>query len=209
MSSTLTNADWVYEEEVFGSPKAFWVSPLATGPSSGVHLLAYLTLNSTLVQTYSFPLYNPGSSANEVESYMYPHDVKIPYPKPGTPNPEVQVRVVRLEKGTSSQQDNRGKALIFGAGKALSKPLLLHWPGQLPADDAIIQEVAWVSSTLLILKEVGRNAEYGKVVLFDFGDSRIFLDGLDSIEGKVIRTLGLDGEEGDDGWIECVSCVAL
>lgn len=51
----------------------------------------------------------------------------------------------------------------------------------------------------LLVKEVDRAARTGSVVLFTNNQS----------EGKVVRKLGKDGEEGDDGWIDHVSLVHL
>lgn len=55
-------------------------------------------------------------------------------------------------------------------------------------------EVGWVADDALIVKEVDRAARVGSVVLFTGNES----------EGKVVRRLGKDGEEGDDGWIDHV-----
>jgi len=56
-------------------------------------------------------------------------------------------------------------------------------------------EVGWVADDALIVKEVDRAARIGSVVLFTNSES----------VGKVVRKLGKDGEEGDDGWIDHVS----
>jgi dipeptidyl aminopeptidase len=55
-------------------------------------------------------------------------------------------------------------------------------------------EVGWVADDALIVKEVDRAARIGSVVLFTNSES----------VGKVVRKLGKDGEEGDDGWIDHV-----
>ncbi|KAH8827558.1 dipeptidyl aminopeptidase [Flagelloscypha sp. PMI_526] len=178
--------DWVYEEEVFSSESAFWISPLHPNfpAERQPHLLAYLTLNSTEVMKYHYPLYNPTEDPNEVESYLYPQDMKIPYPKPGGQNPVAGIRIVRLAK------------------EGISKSIILDWPERLPEQDSIIQEVAWVSDSQLIIKQVDRSAEKGLVILFEF-DGFNWADGQDTIQGTIVRRLGKDGEEGDDGWIEC------
>ena len=61
-------------------------------------------------------------------------------------------------------------------------------------DARVISEVNWVSDDGLLVKEVDRAARTGSVVLFQGGEA----------EGKVVRKLGKDGEEGDDGWIDHV-----
>jgi dipeptidyl aminopeptidase len=65
----------------------------------------------------------------------------------------------------------------------------------MPLDQRIIIEVGWVADDALLVKEIDRAARVGRVVLFEDGRS----------EGMVVRTLGKDGEEGDDGWIDHVS----
>jgi len=58
----------------------------------------------------------------------------------------------------------------------------------------IIAEVSWLGPQDLLVKEVDRSAKKGNVVLFTGGQAR----------GSVVRTLGKEGEEGDDGWIDHV-----
>ena len=70
----------------------------------------------------------------------------------------------------------------------------LTWPGQMPQDQRIIVEVGWVADDALLVKEIDRAARVGSVVLFQGGE----------VQGTIVRTLGKEGEEGDDGWIEHV-----
>lgn len=74
----------------------------------------------------------------------------------------------------------------------------LKWLGRHPKDDSVITEVVWVGNSSLIVKEVNRNANDGNVVLFDLNNSTWS-------QGKVVRKLGKEGEEGDRGWIDNVS----
>ena len=60
-------------------------------------------------------------------------------------------------------------------------------------------EVNWIDDSTLVVKEVNRAADQGNVVFFDFDKS-----GMDS-KGKVVRKLGVKGEEHDDGWVQSVS----
>lgn len=66
-------------------------------------------------------------------------------------------------------------------------------------DQRVIAEVSWVADDALLVKEVDRAARVGHVVLFQGGER----------EGHVVRYLGKDGEEGDDGWIDHVSLPKL
>ena len=60
-------------------------------------------------------------------------------------------------------------------------------------------EVVWVGPSALLIKETDRAARVGNVVLFED----------DALRGTVVRTLGRDGEEGEDGWIDHVSVFVL
>ncbi|XP_078045888.1 venom dipeptidyl peptidase 4 [Augochlora pura] len=78
--------DWVYEEEVLSSATALWFSP------DGSHL-AFATYNDTGVRDMAMLYYGrPGVLADQ-----YPKEVKIKYPKAGSPNPIVSLTVVDLD----------------------------------------------------------------------------------------------------------------
>lgn len=77
--------DWVYEEEVFGTDYALWFSPDSTK-------MAIVSFDDTNVEEFTYHIYGePGSLANQ-----YPEDVTLRYPKAGTTNPTVQLRVIDL-----------------------------------------------------------------------------------------------------------------
>ena len=101
------------------------------------------------------------------------------YPKPGTPNPLVSVHTFSLTSYLDSHLVDPSKQW-------------LSWPDQLMEGDQIISEVAWVGPNTLLVKEVDRASKVGNVVLFQNGTSR----------GRVVRKLGKEGEQGDDGWID-------
>lgn len=74
--------DWVYEEEIFGTDYAFWLSP-------NENRLAYATFNDVYVDKFTYDLYDePGEIDNQ-----YPEHVTIRYPKAGTTNPTVALIV--------------------------------------------------------------------------------------------------------------------
>ncbi|XP_043264684.1 venom dipeptidyl peptidase 4 [Colletes gigas] len=77
--------DWVYEEEVLDSAVALWFSP------NGDYL-AFASYNDTEVKDVVMLYYGtPGSMKNQ-----YPTEVKIKYPKAGSPNPIVSLTVASL-----------------------------------------------------------------------------------------------------------------
>ncbi|XP_065332431.1 venom dipeptidyl peptidase 4-like isoform X1 [Cloeon dipterum] len=77
--------DWVYEEEVIGDNTAMWFSPDGSK-------LAYITFDDSNVKIMNFPYYGQPDEL----FFQYPIDIKIRYPKPGSPNPTVTLNSVDL-----------------------------------------------------------------------------------------------------------------
>jgi len=102
------------------------------------------------------------------------------YPKPGYANPIATLHV-------------------FDINTEFKKPVQLSWY-RIPKPDSIITEVVWLSPTELMIKETDRGATRGQVVVFDITQVN-FGSGIHS-RGKIVRHLGKEGEEGDDGWID-------
>ncbi|PFH50952.1 hypothetical protein AMATHDRAFT_80539 [Amanita thiersii Skay4041] len=175
--------DWVYEEEIFSSDYALWWSP----DSSKV---AFLAFDETLVDEFKFPVYNPTENSDEVVPYT--SEVVMKYPKPGYNNPLVSVHVFDLDRFLANH------AAVTDGFPAEDATLTLDWEKRQKPDNSIILEVAWVGNSSLIVKEVNRNADDGSVVLFDLDAKNARLRS----QGKVVRRLGKNGEEGDDGWID-------
>ncbi|KAF8159267.1 dipeptidyl aminopeptidase [Crassisporium funariophilum] len=173
--------DWVYEEEIFSANFALWWSP----DSSKV---AFLAFDETAVPEFSFPVYNPTEDSGAVVPYT--SEVTMKYPKPGYNNPLVSVHVFELDRYLERHGD-----VGFPAAE---QTLTLDWDARHPVDFSVILEVAWVGNSSLIVKEVNRNADDGNVVLFDLDAVTM----ASRATGKVVRKLGKDGEEGDDGWID-------
>lgn len=169
--------DWVYEEEVFSTDSALWWAPDA-------HAVAFLRSNETEVMEYTYPVYNPDSDADTVNPYT--SEVVMRYPKPGTPLPLVSVHIFDLDRYFHPGAPGLGDQRLDSAKQTL------RWPGQLPPGDGIVVEVSWVGNNALLVKEIDRAARNGQVVVFQGGHG----------EGKQVRKLGKDGEEGDDGWID-------
>ncbi|VVT56454.1 uncharacterized protein SAPINGB_P005066 [Magnusiomyces paraingens] len=83
--------DWVYEEEVFGADFALWWSPKGD-------YLAYLRTNDSAVEEFPIPYFVQKSPAS---SHPYPKVRKIKYPKPGTPNPVVDLLLLDVNSQES------------------------------------------------------------------------------------------------------------
>ncbi|KAJ6485813.1 dipeptidyl aminopeptidase [Mycena sanguinolenta] len=171
---------WVYEEEILSANFALWFSPSSSK-------LAFLTFDESLVDVFTFPIYNPTENSDEV--VPYPSEVKMKYPKPGYPNPVVEVAVFDL-------------AAYMEAGDSDVQLLTLDWTGRHIDDDSIVSEIKWVSDDMLILKELNRVADNGSVVLFENLSKSSTLSLAERERGTVVRKLGKNGEEGDDGWVD-------
>ncbi|KAF8515924.1 dipeptidyl aminopeptidase [Gautieria morchelliformis] len=173
--------DWVYEEEVFSKPSALWWSPDA-------RRIAFLRSDETKVNDYTFPIYNPTENSFTVTPYT--DFVTMKYPKPGFPNPLVTVHVFDLN---AYQTQN---TVPVGAPAAFIQELT--WNGRRSLEDSIIQEIAWVANTTLLVKEISRSADDGSVVICNLAEQQTGL----LASGTIVRQLGVHGEEGDKGWID-------
>ncbi|RSH95247.1 hypothetical protein EHS25_000333 [Saitozyma podzolica] len=139
--------------------------------------LAYLRSDESAVKDYKLEYYNPTNDAFDV--HQYPTELDMKYPKPGTPNPLVSVHTFSLSEYASSLSVTLARTE-------------LSWDGAMPLDSRIISEVGWVGDSALMIKEIDRAARRGSVVVFQDGEAR----------GRIVRKLGKNGEEGDDGWID-------
>ncbi|XP_037913520.1 inactive dipeptidyl peptidase 10 isoform X3 [Hermetia illucens] len=83
--------DWLYEEEILGTNHAIWMS--ADG-----YLMLYSSFNDSLVQEQKFAWYGTTTttSPSNGNAYLYPEIRSLRYPKPGTQNPIVTLRVADL-----------------------------------------------------------------------------------------------------------------
>lgn len=179
--------DWVYEEEVFAADFALFWSPDSTK-------VAFLAFDETLVEEFTFPIYNPTDDSDAVVPYTT--QLTMRYPKPGYPNPLVFVHVFDLDRFLIERAFNDETS-------PAEATLELEWTGRQPVNDSIIMDVVWLSNGTLLVKEVNRNADKGIAALFDVSDTTL----LAARTGSVVRTFGKDGEEADDGWIDAEHAV--
>jgi dipeptidyl aminopeptidase len=191
-STSLFNGvpSWVYEEEILSAPSALWFSPSSSK-------LAFLIFDESLVDEFTFPIYNPTENSDTVVPYT--GEVRMKYPKPGYRNPLVEVAVFDLAAHLDQSTTKTGNPDV--------QILTLNWPGRHVDDDSTISEIKWVSDDMLILKELNRNADNGSVVLFENLAKSSTLSLAERERGTVVRKLGKNGEEGDDGWVDNVGGV--
>ncbi|KAJ7777301.1 dipeptidyl aminopeptidase [Mycena metata] len=188
-STSLFNGvpSWVYEEEILSAASALWFSPLSSK-------LAFLIFDESLVDEFTFPVYNPTENSDTVVPYTT--EVKMKYPKPGYRNPLVEVAVFDLGAYLAENKTTK-----FGNPEV--QILTLNWAGRHVDDDSTISEIKWVSDDMLILKELNRNADNGSVVLFEnLAETASSVTLAERERGTVVRKLGRHGEEGDEGWVD-------
>jgi len=121
----------------------------------------------------------------------YTTELTMRYPKPGYPNPLVSVHVFDVERFLN-------ELAFSGTPSPAEATLELEWTGRQPLNDSVVTDVVWLSNGTLLVKEVNRNADQGSTVLFDVADTTL----LAARTGTVMRALGKDGEEADEGWID-------
>ncbi|XP_053140893.1 dipeptidyl peptidase 4 [Hemicordylus capensis] len=80
-------ADWVYEEEMFGTHAALWWSPNG-------NFLAYAEINDTEVPVIEYSFYSE-------DLLQYPKTIRIPYPKAGATNPTIKLFVLNTQSLSS------------------------------------------------------------------------------------------------------------
>ncbi|KAI8038181.1 venom dipeptidyl peptidase 4 [Drosophila gunungcola] len=118
--------DWVYEEEVLSSGSALWWSADATKLAVGF-------FDDTEVETFNYFLYGDGTST----FYQYPHEEHLKYPKSGSKNPVVRLRVYDVT-------DNDPTMYLIVA------------PVEVVGSDHILQNVVWSNETHLLITWMNR-----------------------------------------------------
>lgn len=138
--------DWVYEEEVLASATAVWFSP------NGQHL-AFATFNDTVVKDMAYFHYGtPGSLEDQ-----YPTEVKIKYPKAGTPNPVVSLLVIDLFD-------------------PLSEAVTLEAPINEVTSDNVLYTVSWWNKTHVIATWTNRVQNQSQMTMYNIqGDVKLVL----------------------------------
>ena len=126
--------DWVYEEEVLSSGSAMWWS-------DDGNYLAVGVFNDTNVETFKYTLYGEADDPQ----YQYPKEVDLKYPKPGTNNPVVALRVFNLNI-------NLNYATITA-------------PVNVVSEDHILQNMAWTSDRKLLITWLNRRQNIASLQL--------------------------------------------
>ncbi|XP_071448145.1 venom dipeptidyl peptidase 4-like [Hetaerina americana] len=140
--------DWVYEEEVLSSNSAMWFSP------SGENL-AFASFNDSETQIMTIPYYGPPGNLQ----FQYPRELHIRYPKPGTPNPQVSLRVINLTSAGDAKTINEG---------LISIPA----PVNTVTNDHILAAVTWASDTELVAVWMNRVQNVAVITTCDISSGK-------------------------------------
>lgn len=133
--------DWVYEEEVLAGNSGTWWS------QDGKYL-AFIRTDESKVPEYpiQYFLSRPSGKAPPKGLENYPEVRQIKYPKPGAPNPVVNLQFYDMEK---------------------DKIFSFDMPEDFADDDRIIIEVVWASKGKVLIRETNRESDIVKIFLMD------------------------------------------
>ncbi|XP_046999647.1 venom dipeptidyl peptidase 4-like [Schistocerca americana] len=171
-------ADWVYEEEVLASDSALWWSPDGSR-------VAFAHFDDSRVHNASYMHYgHPGRMEDQ-----YSQVVTLRYPKAGTTNPTVQLKVAVVDGGTTRARMRSGKGNRTSAQARVRAGtiMVLPAPTDVVSEDLILYAVTWASPDTLLASWANR---VGNVVQFV---------SYNTSSGGIDRGLK---ETRPDGWIE-------
>ncbi|CUS20440.1 LAQU0S01e06634g1_1 [Lachancea quebecensis] len=121
--------DWVYEEEVFASDQAVWWAPDDSQ-------FVFARFNDSEVLTENIPTYINEKPYDDVQG--------IKYPKPGTPNPRVQLFSYKISEGVTYE-------IPFGGEHG----------------DRILYAAQWLDNTHFMFKDADRASQVMSVKVYE------------------------------------------
>lgn len=133
--------DWVYEEEVFAGNTGTWWS-------DDGKFVAFLRTNETAVPEYPIQYFLSRPSGKEPPPGLenYPEVRQIKYPKPGSPNPIVNLQFYDVEKNE-----------VFS----------FEMPEDFVDTERIIIEIVWASEGKVLIRETNRESDVVKIFVMD------------------------------------------
>ncbi|KAJ5154298.1 uncharacterized protein N7500_009737 [Penicillium coprophilum] len=133
--------DWVYEEEVFAGNTGTWWS-------GDGKFVAFLRTNESAVPEYpiQYFLSHPSGKQPPPGLENYPEVRQIKYPKPGSPNPIVNLQFYDVEKNE-----------VFS----------FDMPDDFTDDERIIIEIVWASEGKVLIRETNRESDVVKIFVMD------------------------------------------
>lgn len=126
--------DWVYEEEIYQDNSAIWWAPDSSS-------LAFLKTDERQVENYPLEFFILPST----EPGLYPDVEQLSYPKPGTPNPVVN--------------------LYFYDVQTAAEPTQIILPGDFGNSTRLITEIKWMGSQKLFVRETDRDSATQRTII--------------------------------------------
>ncbi|KAJ1950635.1 Dpp4p, partial [Linderina macrospora] len=180
-------ADWVYAEEVLATDSASWWSPDG-------EVLAYLRLDDSKVPLYQYQIFHP-----ENHTITYPDSIRLHYPKPGAPNPQVSLHVYRPDFRADSP-DVKPVTKASDNTNTDFQPHPITFDNAFKPNDMIVARVTWLTD------------KHDKLMVHAFNrvqdHQRVYLASADpkQLVAKMVRERSTSAKQGgDDAWIEISS----
>jgi len=170
-------SDWVYEEEVLMSSQAFWWSP------DGKYL-SFIKFNDTAVPEYDIPVYLD----DNFNGIPYNDKKAIKYPKPGFPNPDVNVYIYDT---TEKLEKDSLKRVVYEKDYEFAQ------------DNLVILQVLWATETSenLMIRTSNRVQDTARLFSVNIPNEKKNKDDETKEEGTFMATFLKEDEFDDDGWL--------
>ena len=128
-------SDWVYEEEILADGKSAWLSP------SGYNV-AFIKYDDSLVEEYKIQYYAKFGKES------YPREVAIKYPKPGTPNPIVNLFIS-----------------VIHPESFYVESIQIKFEQSILDDDRVFTQITWTSDSDVIVRVMNRVQDVQRIFI--------------------------------------------
>lgn len=150
--------DWVYEEEIIADEKVVWWSP-------DLKRVVFASMDDSDVPEYELTYYvknedEVAMTYKRSDVHQYPVHTKIHYPKTGTPNPKLTLRIFDLELQTV-------KAIENLADEHIGEEFLLYDASWIDSDNILLKLTDRTSTTLVKKVYVASRGELKNVSKVD------------------------------------------
>jgi dipeptidyl aminopeptidase/acylaminoacyl peptidase len=170
-------SDWVYEEEVLMKSQAFYWSPDSK-------YLGFIKFDDTEVPEFEIPVYLD----NNFEGVPYPDKKSIKYPKPGYPNPDVNVYIYDT---TNNDPKNNLKKVVYEKDYEFKQ------------DNLTILQVLWATETSenFMIRTSNRVQDTARLFSVNIPKELKNEDTDHKKDGTIEATFLKEDEFDDDGWL--------
>lgn len=178
-SSNIFNgiSDWVYEEEILLQSQAFWWSPDSK-------YISFIKFNDTKVPEYEVPVYLD----DNFDPLPYNDKKIIKYPKPGYPNPDVNVYIYDTN---STDINNNLKRVVYEKDYDFKQ------------DNLTILQILWATETSenLFIRTANRVQDTARLFSVNIYNELKNLNDETKDKNTFVATFLKEDDYDDDGWI--------